>query len=338
MPAAAPGTQTGPATPPPAASAANEAGDALAAVRLPADPITHEESILVPFDAEVGAAAFALGGSAHVVFDDAKPVDLAGLKDDRVFAGANVTLLPAATHFSLKLAPGTRLRMHRRPDGWVVAVAPLGGPEDTADILEKDGVINVGEHGAANTVVMDDPATGGHLLVGTVLTPGPPVVVGHRSAEFTLLPSWTGVVVVPQSDRIVLRADKAGFQLSTATGPRLAAVFGGHAEQALEDAGTLTRHFDFTDLPAATLMARLGTEMAAVAAAPRLDRLRPRVRAARVMIGLALDHEAAGVLRVAMEDDPRGATDADAQALLAMADWLANRGSGSGKALAMSGF
>jgi hypothetical protein len=329
-PALLKGAPAGPEVAVPSVGIPSEAGDALAAVRLPSDPKMHEESILLPFDADVGAAAFALGGRGHVVFDDAKPVDLAALKDDRVFGRATVTLLAAGTHFSVPLAPGMRLRLRRRPDGWVVSVAEAGGLEDTADIIATDGVISIGEPGAADTVVLDDPATGGHLLVGTVLAPGPPVAVRHVSAEFSLLPSWTGVVVAPQSDRIILRAGKAGFQLRAATGPVLAAVFGGRAEQALAEAGTLTRHFDFSSLAPEMLMARLGRELGAAAAAPRLDRLRPRLRAAQDMLGLGLDREAAGLLRVAMQDDPRGATDADARALLAMACWLSGQDSDEG--------
>ena len=320
-PASLPGTQARPVAAQAAGTTA-EAGDALAAVRLAADANTHEDSILLPFDAEVGAAAFALGGTGHVVLDDAKPVDLAALKDDPIFGRAAVTLLAAGTDFSLKLAPGTRLRLHRRPDGWVVTVAPAGGPEDSAGVADKNGVISIAEKGAADTVVMDDPATGGHLLIGTVLTAGLPVAVKHVSAEFTLLPSWIGIVVAPLSDRIILRADKAGFQLRMATGPALAADFGGGAAQALADAGVLTRHFAFTSLPAETLLARLDGELGAAAAAPRLARLRPRLRAAQDMLGLGLDREAAGLLRVAIEDDPRGVNDADAQALLTMANWL----------------
>jgi hypothetical protein len=335
--AAAAAPPAGPVPVVPTAGTPAEAGDALAAVRLASDPMTHEDAILLPFDAEVGAAAFALGDTGHVVFDDAKPVDLAALKDDRVFGRAGVKLLPAGTHFQLKLAPGTRLRLHRRPDGWVVAVAPAGGLEDTAEIAEKDGVINIGEHGATDTVVMDDPATGAHLLIGTVLTPGPPVAVKHVSAEFTLLPSWTGVVVAPLSDRIVLRAEKAGFQLRTATGPALAAVFGGAAEQAVAEAGTLTRHFAFLSLPTETLVARLDSELSAAAAAPRLARLRPRLRAAQDMLALGLDREAAGLLRVAIEDDPRGVNDADAQALLTMADWLGGEPGDDGGRPSLSG-
>ncbi len=331
--------QAAPITSAPAPGSPSQAGDALAAVRLPSDPNSHEESILVPFDPQVGAAAFALAGRGHVVFDDAKPVDLAALKDDRIFGGAGVKLLASGTHFSLPLAPGMRLRLHRRPEGWVVAVTAAGGLEDAADIIAKDGVINIGEHGAADTVVMDDPSTGGRLLVGTVLTQGPPVAVKHVSAEFTLLPSWTGVVVAPQSDRIVLRADKVGFQLRTASGPALAAVLGGRAEAALAEAGTLTRHFDFSSLPPETMMKRLGQELGTAAAAPRLARLQPRLRAAQDMLGLGLDREAAALLRVAIEDDPRAATDADAQALLAMAQWLggASDAEGGSAALGLSG-
>jgi hypothetical protein len=305
------------APPPPVAT------DGLAAVRLPGDPASHEDAILVPFDREVGAAAFALGGQAHVIFDDSKPVDLSALKDDRVFGSARITLLPAAMHFSMIVPAGKRLRLRRVPDGWVVAVAAAGAPEDAARVDARNGVVRIAEPGASDTVVMEDPATGGRLLVGTVRHEGPPVAVAHRSAEFSLLPSWAGVVAAAQSDRLSLRADKDGFELAAAAGPALAVAMAGGAAQALADAGTLTRHFDFSPLPVPMLVARMRGAVGAAAAAPKLARLRPRLRAVQDMLALGLGREAAGLLRVAVQDDPAAAQNADVAALLGMADWMA---------------
>jgi hypothetical protein len=303
--------------------------DGLVAARVPADAAGGGDAILVPFDREVAAAAFARGDLAHVVFDDSKPVDLAELKDDPVFAGARVSLLPAATDLTLRLAAGKRLRLHRRPNGWVVAVVPQAGDFDSASVKLSNGIATIATPQAAATVVMDDPLTGARLLIGTVRAEGAAVMVPHRSPDFTLLRSWAGVALLAQSDRLALRATKAGFTLATASGPPLADVTAGDAEQALAEAGTLTRHFDLAPLPLALRRARFTNDMAAVAAAPRLARFRPRLRAAQNMLALGLDNEAASVLRLAVREDPSQAQNADAAALLAMADWLAGRGDGA---------
>jgi hypothetical protein len=318
---------------PPPSSAATPpdpvATDGLVAARVPVEAAGGQDAILIPFDRGVGAAAFSRAGVAHVIFDDGKPVDTVQLKDDPVFGSARITLLPAATHFAMRLAPGKRLSLHRREDGWVVAVVAQAGAADAAHIVMKSGVIGIEIPQAAATVVMDDPVTGGRLLVGTVRAEGPAVPVPHASPEFSLLPSWSGVLVAAESDRLALRALKNGFSLATATGPKLAAVVGSQAEQAMEDAGTLTRHFDFTPLPLATRRARLLSDQAAAAAAPKLGRFAPRVRTAQDMLALGLNREAGGLLRVAMQDDPGQAQNADALGLLGMADWLAGRGDGA---------
>jgi hypothetical protein len=291
-------------------------------VRLPDDPGSGEASILVPFDRLVGAAAFARSGLAHVVFDDSKPVDLAALKDDPVFASARVTLMAAATHLTLQLQPGMRLRLRRRPEGWVVAVGADSTAEASAKLSLDKGVLAVAMPFAADTVVMDDPATGGRLLVGTVLGEAPGVAVPHVSPEFTLLPSWAGVAVMAASDRLALRAGKAAFLLRMDAAPALAAQLV-DATQSAAEAAALTRRFDFPPLPVPALLTRLRADMRAAGAAPKLGRLGPRLQAAQAMLSLGMDREAGGVLRAAVQDDPGQGAGADAAALLAMANWLA---------------
>jgi hypothetical protein len=331
----APSPQVGqPAGAPPATAPAASAGepgpasDSLAAERLPDAGAPGEASILVPFDRTVGAAAFPRGGVAHIVFDDSKPVDLAGLKDDKVFAAARVTLLPAATHLSLPLAAGARLRLRRRPDGWVVTVAPTGAADTSAKLSVDKGVMAIGMPFAADTVVMDDPVTGGRMLVGAVLGDGPGVAVPHVSPEFSLLPSWAGVVVTATSDRLMLRAGKAAFNLSNGSPPELAAQLADASGSAAE-AAALTRHFDLPPLPTPALLMRLRANLHAAGSAPKMGRLTQRVLAAQAMLALGLDREASGLLRAAQQDDPAQGGSADAAALLAMANWLAGADPGS---------
>jgi hypothetical protein len=308
------------------------ATDGLVAARIVPESIGGMDAILMPFDRSVGAAAFLRGGLAHVIFDDGKPVDMALLKDDPVFASARITLLPAATHLTMRLPPGKRLSLLRRQDGWVVSVVPKAAAQQAARVQMNKGVVSIGTSFAAETVVMDDPVTAGRLLVGTVRGAGESVVVPHFSPEFSLLTSWTGVLVAAASDRLALRAAKTGFTLATAGGPPLAAVIQNDTEQALADASGLTRHFDFMPMSTAILRARLTRDIGNVARAPKLGRFAPRLRVAQDMLALGLNREATSLLRMAVQDDPDQAQNADGQGLLAIAAWMDGAGSGAGLA------
>jgi hypothetical protein len=315
-PNASPALPAAPAPPEPVAS------DALVAQRLPPDPAAPQPQILVPFGRDVGAAAFGRSGTAYVLFDAAKPIDLAALKDDAVFASARVTLLPAATQLAMKVPPGARVALHRRPEGWAVGVVTMGAAPDGAALAMQNGTLTISTHAAADTLVLVDAATGGRLLVGTVSGEDAGVSVPHASPEFAIQPSWAGVLLVAQSDRLVLRAGKSGFTLATTTAPPLAAVAGSSAERALGNAADLTRHFDLTPQPVPLLLKNLRAALGAAAASPRLARLAPRVRAAQAMIALGMDREAEGVLAVGLRDDSSPAAQADARALLALAHCL----------------
>jgi hypothetical protein len=323
--AALPATHA-PAMPPPPATDPVSA-DALVAQRLPPDGPGGSPAILLPFGRDVGAAAFTRGGHGVVVFDDSKPIDLSALKDDPVFGGGRVTLLQAATQFTMPLvtmplAPGARLALHRRPEGWEIRMAQAGAPPEGAKLSLQNGILTIATHNAADTVVLTDPATGGRLLVGTVNDDDAGVSVPHVSPEFTLLPTTSGVVLVAQSDRLALRATKTGFALATTTEPKLAAVAGGTAERALDTAADLTRHFDFTPQPTPVLFKIMRAALGNAATAPRLARQTPRLHAAQAMMSLGMNREAAGTLTAALRDDSNPAGQADARALLAMAHFL----------------
>jgi hypothetical protein len=253
------------------------------------------------------------------------------LKDDKVFGAARVTLMPAATHLSVPLTAGARLRLQRRPEGWVVTVAPAGEAAESAKLSLSSGALTITMPFAADTVVMDDPATGGRILLGTVLGSGPGIAVPHVSPEFSLLPSWTGIVVAAAGDRLTLRAGKAAFRLSNGSPPGLAVQLADATGSAAE-AAAVTRHFDFPPLPTPALLMRLRADLRGAGSAPKLGRRAQRVQAAQAMLALGLDREAGGLLRVAEQDDPSEDRNPDAVALLAMANWLA--GLDAGPALA----
>lgn len=298
------------------------ATDGLAVARLPNPPDGVVAALLLPFDPVVGAAAFRRGGRAHVVFDESKPLDLAALRDDHLFADAKVSLQTAATDLSLSLPAGAAMALKRRPEGWEVDITSASPQRDSARLSGKPGILNIAMADAAETLVLTDPGSGARLLVGTVHKPGQGVAVGHRSAEFRLCPSWAGVVVEAQSDRLDLHAERTGFALRMANGPALAAQLAS-TEQDLADAGALTRQLELTALPVPALLGHLQATLQEAALAPKLARFAPRLRAAQDLLALGLGREAVSVLHAALQDDPSQALNARAGSLLAAAEFLA---------------
>jgi hypothetical protein len=78
-------------------------------------------------------------------------------------------------------------------------------------------------------------------------------------------------------------------------------------------------------------------DIGSAATAPKLARFAPRLRAAQDMLALGLDREAAAMLRLAIQDDPDQAHNADATGLLAMADWMSRSGDGGAMTAAALG-
>jgi hypothetical protein len=327
-PAATPATP--PALPEPEPMRADlpaPAEPSFAASLLAAEDGWPNGAMLLPFAGDVGAVAYRRGGEGFVVFDTAQPTDLGMLRNDPVYGGAAVSLLPAGTILHLKLAADTELRLARGPDGWRIGIVPVqtGGHAIVANT--SGGALTLAAQSPGRIVVIDDPATGGRLLAGTQRTAGQGWPVAYASAEFSLSPTWQGIVVQPVSDRAVLKVVKDGFALTADPLPPLAIPPIQQAGQEVASSAGMTRRFDFPALPEPLLRNRLNQARQDSAAAPKLGRFAPRLRAAQAMIALGMDVEAAAVLRAAQSDDPAAMEDADAAGLSAMAHWLAGRAS-----------
>jgi hypothetical protein len=308
------------------ASAASPATPSFAAVLLPEDADWPNGAVLFPFPAEVGAVAFRRGGEGHVVFDAAQPVDLGVLRNDQIYGGAAVSLLPAATHFHIPMTAAQQLRLQYNGEGWRIGMVPEKAGGLAIEAKAGGGVLTLAAKAPSHVVVIDDPATGGRLLAGTQRSPGQGRPVAYASAEFSLPPTWQGVLVLPVSDRAVLSVTKDGFALSADGGPVLAIPPMQQAGQDMADSVSMTHRFDFPGLPAALIRNRLQQDQQDAAAAPKLGRFAPRLRAAQAMLALGMDSEARSLLNVAVADDPARMKDPDAAALGAIADWLAARG------------
>ena len=291
----------------------------LAAARLDLPPGVGGSAALLPFAAQVGAAAFRRDGVAWLVFDDRRPIDLAALHDDPLLGAATVQLLTAATFVKFPLAEGMSLRLTRQPEGWAIAVsADAAAIAPVAPVSQGDHLL-LPTSDPGNVVVVPDPETGQNLLVGTFRGSSSGVPVAYQAPEFVLQPTWQGLLVEPLSDRVNLHASHDGFTLEA----------GGTMSEAppatIAQAAFLTRRFDFASESPSALLRRLQSQVAEAGEAPPLSRARPRLAAAQSMIALGMGAEAQSVLRLATEEDPRLVNNPEAQGLFAVAALLSGR-------------
>ncbi len=300
-----------------------EAVSRAAVTVLVQDASAAGPAFVVPFGADTGAAAFGRGGQGFVVFDTARPADLGQLKDDPVFGGVTERMLPDGMVLRVPLPSGAKLLLARLASGWSVTLVHDLPGQARIGAHADHGVLSMQAAAPGHVVALDDEVTGGKLLVGTQRAGGQAMPAVHQSAEFIVLPSWQGVVVSPQSDRIELAPVHDGFRLTASGGPNLSILWTDQAGR------VMTRHFDFPDLPEPVLRNRLDLARGDAAATPRLARFPARLRLAQAMLAEGLDVEARAVLHAATADDPAHADDADAAGLSAIADWLVTRAGGA---------
>ena len=281
-------------------------------------------AFLVPFDSSTGAAAFRSGDSTYVVFDERRPVDLAGLKDDPVFGTATVKLLPTGTLLRLPQRPGLSITLTQLQQGWRIAALTGSLKQEPIVASEVDGRLDAGGRTAQRRRGMADPDTGATLLVGTQRRPGQGVSFSRRSMEFILRPTSQGVVVEPLSDTIALKLAPNGFSLSSARSG-LALSKPTVTTRALMDAAHLTRRLNFSTMPKEALLRLAVKQLNDAAATPPLARGPKHHAAAETFLALGLSVEAESLLHMASDQDPKEAASPDTKALTAIAALLAGR-------------
>jgi hypothetical protein len=278
----------------------------------------------VPITEPVGVAAFRRGATELVVFDHRLAIDTAKLRDDPVFGSISVQTFTAATMLSIPLEAGTALSLALEPHAWRITPAILAPNLQPIRIDAVDGRLTISAASPGMVVSVIDPSSGATLLVGTQRGTGQGVAVRRRAAEFSLLPTWQGVVVEPLSDRLVLRPVQQGFVLTGGAGGMALSAAADPGELLLH-AAALTRRFDFPSMPAQAMAERLNRQVDTAAEAAALARSAPRRAAAQTMIALGMGVEAQSLLQVAAADDPHEASASDNAALSGIAALLGHR-------------
>ncbi len=308
----------------PAEGSVNEGSDRIAVTRSDMPAGISGNAILVPFEANVGAAAFPRGNHEIIVFDEASPLDLAQIVDDPVFGAGGVTVLEDATVLRLPLPSNGAVRLMRVDAGWLIMFEDQASVNAAIEPAGSNGQLFMPAADALKSVTIQDDLTGENLLIGTQKNPGQAILVARREPEYQLLPSDMGVVIEPVSDRLQLIVQQDGFRLGAGgAGPDLNLPEVSSARMA--DAAHLTRHYDFQNLPVADLFRQLQSETVAAALSPPLSRFEPRYDVAQTMVALGLDAEAEAVSDLAIRSDPSEADNFDAKGLQGIAATLAGR-------------
>jgi hypothetical protein len=281
-------------------------------------------AFLVPFDAGTGAAAFRSGDSTYVVLDERRPIDMAALKDDPVFAAVSVRLLPTGTLLRVPQRDGISIALTQMQQGWRIAALTSTPKQDPIVATEADGRLLLVADQPGDVVAMADPGTGATLLVGTQHRPGQAVLASRRSMEFILRPTLQGVVVEPLSDAIALKQIVSGFSLSGRPAGLVLSQASSTAGARM-DAAHLTRRLNFSTMPKEALLRVSIRQIDDAAATPPLAR-GPRQHAiAATLLAMGLSVEAESLLRMASDEDPKEAASPDTKALIAIAALLAGR-------------
>jgi len=320
---------TSPVAETPSASAPRQAPPSLKIAAAPGEAVRRaaDRSVLIPFDPSVAAAAFRRGADAVVVFDQRRPIDLAGLRGDKAFASASVTLLPNGTILRMPLAADEEFVIAHVKDGWTLTLGSTGDKSRPTgfDVQREDGALRFTASDAGGVVAVPDNETGAALMVGTVHDAGKAVPTARRTPEFSMPATWLGLVIDPISDRIALRATSAGFVVSMQPEGQLAIGSDSFLAPSMADARHFTRRFDFPSMPVDGLLRRLQAAQSASAARSPMQRGERRRDVAEAMITLGLGAEAQAVLTLSGADDGRLANDPDRIGLQAIAAMLAGR-------------
>ena len=259
--------------------------------------------LFLPFEAVVGAAAFARGDDVLVVFDVARPFDLSTVQDDQLGARSAIQLLPDATILRLRMTHAANITLRRLPAGWLIGESGSSPVVKITPSVES-GVLRLPVADAGRSIVVPDPQTGGNLLVGTIRSGHDAVELRRRGTTEILERTIQGVVVDPLSDRLELRPVTGAFLLS---GPGLEPL-GINDVPSGSDGGRgvpAPRLLSMTAGSPELLYRRFKEARAAAAAAPPEARYAPRLMAAEDALALGDYEEAATIAHVAVEDDAR---------------------------------
>ena len=130
-------------------------------------PASARRSILLPFSPGVGVAGFRRRSDLTLFFDEARPIDLAGLRADAAFGGATVRIHNDATELRLPINADQDVGLARQSGGWCLTI-DRGASERAPMRIETSGSdLRFVLHSPGRVLTALDPSSGATLLIGT---------------------------------------------------------------------------------------------------------------------------------------------------------------------------
>ena len=255
-------------------------------------------ALLLPFDRYVGAAAFRHGNLMLVVFDSNKPVDLAPVAADPVFAAATYSLLSSGAIMALPLPINANVDLIRKPGGWLIQVGKSSPAVAPISVSAGAGGVMLSARGPGRVVTVRDPILKTDLLVGTVRQDGQNIPAFMHNSRYVLNQTVLGVVVERLADRLEMRALSDTFVIGEPGGRN------SQDSRAVLPQVFFSRTLDLPAVDDAELQQRLKAALAKSASVPLANRRHPRLDAAEAALALGQAREAGQLAAVADQDAP----------------------------------
>jgi tetratricopeptide (TPR) repeat protein len=268
-------------------------------------------AIAFPFAARTAAAAFERSGLVTAVFHSTAPIAFGAwppaAQSFAEFVG--VKREGAFTTLRLQLKGPHLVRLAPQNGGWVLTLGDKGlmpsEPLAVQRSVDESGrtVVAIPLADASGVHWLEEPAGGERIAVATAFGSPQGIAKPQRFVEFSLLPTAHGLAIAAEADDVTVRSGVDGVGISRGAGLAVSLGDGSKGPSGgLPDLALTRERWQQDRLGAVRERGRALMQQAAEA--PRSGRGEARLDLARFLIANGLDHEAAGVLSVAGDDDP----------------------------------
>lgn len=318
-----------PGAAPPAAGVRNGALPATIGVRYLADSDTS--SLRFDWPIATAASVYRRGSAVWIVFAAPANLDLTEprTRGQQMFRSLDQMAVPEATVLRLVTREGINPSVRRSGTSWIIDLKAQSAQSEAPIMIEARPSadppdVHFRVRQTSSPLRLHDPDTGDTLVVVPVGDLGRGISALQGFIDFRVLPSVQGVVVHPNADDLVVRADVDGIEITRPGGLTLSSERDRLLGRALD---TSHRLFDFAAWRGAEdedFLKRRSLLEQAVAAAPLAARSKPRLDLARFYFASLFDAEAIGVLDAVARDDPETAATPAVRALRGGACLLAH--------------
>lgn len=333
---------------PPASVPQRAVGD-VASIKAEVKRIGDVVRIAFPFTDRIPAAAFTRGDGLWVVFDTAKPIDVAAVAPNLGALTRGVTAVRSTAWTAIRIELAEPLLTTLSPDGnsWVLSIGEMvlepTKPLTLRRSVRGDGnrtlAIDLADGGAVRELV--DPVVGDRVVVVTALPPSRGLLKPQSFVDLETLASAHGVALVPHGDDLQVTYENGEVRIGRERGLSLST---GAVEDRNAPVPRLQPVLHRIPIDPATFESRDGGDferrarklLTAVVEGSDQPRRQARIDLAEFDIGRRFAPEALAQLRLLSEEEPAIARDPGFIVLWGAGQALAGRAAQAREALARS--